>query len=127
MLKYKGVLLSALALATCPVLAAPACAAAEFPAGVYSAKGLTSKITFDKKGHVRVDKAGVLEVQSAYTVSGDQIRITDKSGPWACKKSGEETGAYRWKYDKGALAFTKVADACADRSGDLVKYEWKKQ
>ena len=68
----------------------------------------------------------MVEVEGIYAVNGDEIRLTDKSGPDACAK-GEETGAYHWKYDKGLLAFTKVADACTARSDDLTKSEWKKK
>jgi hypothetical protein len=127
-LKAFSILFGALALATCSVLAtAPAWAAADFPTGVFSAKGLTTTITFGDKGQVQVNKGGVLEVEGAYTINGDQIQVTDKSGPWACTKAGQETGAYHWKYDKGVLAFTKVADACKARSAGLAKYEWKKK
>jgi len=118
-------LFGVLALATCSMLVtAPAWGAVDFPRGVYSGKSLT--VAFDSKGQFHVDSGKVLEVQGVYAVNGDEIRLTDKSGPEACAK-GQETGAYHWKYAKGVLAFTKVADACAARSGDLTKSEWKKK
>jgi hypothetical protein len=107
--------------------AVPAWAGAHFPTGVYSAKGLAATVTFDDKGRIRVEKAGVLEVEGDYTIKGGEVRLTDKRGPWACTKAGEETGTYNWKYDKGALAFTKVADACADRSESLANQAWTKK
>lgn len=118
-------LFGVLALATCSMLVtAPAWGAVDFPRGVYSGKILT--IAFDNKGQFHVSTGKVVEVEGIYAVNGDEIRLTDKSGPDACAK-GEETGAYHWKYDKGLFAFTKVADACTARSDDLTKSEWKKK
>jgi hypothetical protein len=127
MLTRKGSVFSALALATCSAFtAAPTWAASDFPAGVYSAKGLSATVTFDDKGELRVMQRGVLKVEAAYAVTGDQIQLTDKRGPWACTKTGEQTGAYHWRFDKGVLVFTKVADQCKDRSDSLTGYAWKK-
>ncbi|MGH7025666.1 MAG: hypothetical protein ACREEB_19060 [Caulobacteraceae bacterium] len=119
-------LLGAVALASCPLLAT-ASAAADFPAGVYTTKGAPETITFGDNGRVSVNKDGVLEVEGAYSVNGDQIQLTDERGPWACTKPGEQTGAYRWKSDHGQLSFTKVADACTDRANSILKHTWKKQ
>jgi hypothetical protein len=114
------------ALAVCsalaPALAAPA---AGFPTGTYAAEGLAATVTFDDHGQVRVRKGQVLEVVGDYSVSGNQIQLTDKSGPWACTKADQKSGSYRWKYTGGVLAFLKVSDRCADRADSLTKYTWK--
>ena len=123
-----------LALATCSALAmcsalatAPASPANGFPTGTYMAKGLASTVTFDGKGQVHVRKGDLVEVEGDYTVSGHQIRVTDRSGPWACTKAGEQAGTYRWEYENGVLAFSKVSDRCAPRVDSLTKYTWKHQ
>lgn len=121
------------ALATCSALAmctafaaAPASPATGFPTGTYAAGGLTT-VTFDGNGQLRVRKGDVTEVVGDYTVTGDQIQLTDKSGPWACTKAGEKAGTYRWQYQGGVLAFSKVRDRCTPRVDSLTKYTWKHQ
>ena len=122
------------ALATCSALAmcsafaaAPASPATGFPTGTYMAKGLASTVTFDGNGQVHVLKGDLVEVEADYTVSGHRIRVTDRSGPWACTKPGEEAGTYRWQYQGGVLAFSKVRDRCTPRVDSLTKYTWKHQ
>ena len=124
----------ALALATCSALAmcaalatVPASPANGFPTGTYSAQGLAATATFDGNGKLHISKGGVMEVDGDYTVKGDQIQLTDKSGPWACTKAGEQTGIYRWTYANGTLAFSKVMDQCEGRAASLTKYTWKNQ
>jgi hypothetical protein len=120
-------LFGALALVSSVLATAPALAASNFPTGTYALRGVGATATFDNKGQVRVNKRGVMEVAADYVVKGDQLRLTDKSGPWACTKAGEQTATYRWKYDGGVLAFTKVADKCKPRADTLTKYVWKRQ
>lgn len=124
----------ALALATCSALAmcaalatVPPSHATGFPTGTYAAEGLAATVTFDGNGKLHVSKRGVMEVEADYTVKGDQIQLTDRSGPWACTKSTEQTGTYHWKYENGTLAFSRVMDRCEDRVDSLTKYTWKKQ
>jgi hypothetical protein len=82
-------LAGALALATCSVLAtAPAWGAAEFPTGVYATKSAT--ITFDDKGQYRVKEKEALKVEGAYTVKGEDIQLTDKSGPRRAQRPGRK-------------------------------------
>src|ERR1700751_3429339 len=89
-------------------------AAATFPSGTYVSGGMAA--TFDG-GHFRVKQGETGQVEGDYATHGDQIQLTDKRGPWACTTAGEETGAYRWKYDGGTLTFSEVSDRCKDRSG----------
>ncbi|HEV7139029.1 MAG TPA: hypothetical protein VGN43_20515 [Steroidobacteraceae bacterium] len=120
-----------LALATCSAIAmcsalatAPASPATGFPTGTYAAGGHTT-LTFDGNGQLHVSKGDVTEVVVDYTVSGDEIQLTDESGPWACTKANEKAGTYRWKYRNGVLAFSKVRDRCVPRVASLTNYTWK--
>jgi len=97
-----------------------------FPTGTFAAGGLTT-LTFDGNGQLHVRKGDVMEVVVDYAVSGNQIQLTDKSGPWACAKAGEKAGTYRWKYRSGVLAFRKVRDRCGPRVASLTNYTWKHQ
>lgn len=122
------VLATCSALAMCSALAAAGTSPATgFPTGTYAAKGLAATVTFDGDGKLQVRKGGVTEVVADYTVRGHQIQLTDKSGPWACSKAGEQVGTYRWKYRGGVLAFSKVRDRCTPRVASLTKYMWKHQ
>ena len=58
---------------------------------------------------------------------GSQLEITDAQGPWACTKSGEQSGTYMWKYADSALTFSKVKDLCQDRVKQPTQVKWKRQ
>jgi len=98
--------------------------AADFPAGEYTAHENVT-VTFDGKGQFRVSDGKATEVSGHYTVKGNKLEMTDKEGPWACTKPGEQTGTYTWKYADSALTFTKVADHCEARVGTLATAPWK--
>jgi hypothetical protein len=115
----------ALAIATCSALAAPPALAGDFPAGAYTVPGVT--LTFEGNGHFRATQKDAMKVEGDYTIDGDQLQITDKSGPWACTKPAEQTGTYRWKAEGDTLTFSKVADTCKDRVDSLTPHPWKKQ
>ena len=72
-----------------------------------------------------VETTKTTQVTGHYTVKGNQLELTDKEGPWACTKAGEQTGTYTWKYANSALTFTKIADHCQDRVGTLVTAPWQ--
>jgi hypothetical protein len=115
-----------LALAICSAFATgPAIAAAPFPPGSYGGGAVTIK--FGDSGQVQVTKGGTLEVDGSYAFKGDQLEVTDESGPWACTKPEEKTGTYHWKYAGGMLTFIPVADQCKDRAASLTSQSWKKQ
>jgi len=99
-----------------------AVAAPTFPAGKYKAGEIS--IQFDTHGNVKVSQGDRALVDGKYTANGDQIRLTDESGPMACAK-GEESGTYRWKREGDTLTFSKVEDRCDGRSGDLLGRGWK--
>ena len=101
--------------------------AADFPTGTYSIDASKPKLAFDGKGQFRVVQGDKLMVSGAYTVNGDQIKLTDAKGPWACTKEGEQSGTYGWKFEKSVLTFSKVSDACQDRVGSLAMLKWIKQ
>ncbi len=116
------------ALAVCAAFATGhAFAANRFPPGTYSPDGGALTATFDDKGNVQVKKGGELEVEGSYSISADQIELTDSHGPWACTKPAEKSGTYRWTYDNGTLTFSDVGDKCKGRSESLTAKSWKKQ
>jgi hypothetical protein len=110
-------------LTTCSALVALPLFAADFPAGTYAMSGIT--LSFDGNGHFRGSQKGEVKVEGDYAVSGDQLKVTDKSGAWACPAA--QVGTYRWKSDGDTLTFSKVSDVCKDRVGSLTPHAWKKQ
>jgi hypothetical protein len=96
--------------------------AADFPAGTYEAGNLS--VTFDKNGQYKLSQGGVFKVSGTYTVTGDEIAVTDTTGPWKCPK-GQLTGSYHWETTLTGLAFTKMADECEGRSTPMTTGTWK--
>jgi hypothetical protein len=119
-----GSSVAAVALAVCSSLAFSTALAADFPTGSYEAKGIVITFATAQKWHLTQGKDTV--VSGTYSVKGDQLEITDVDGPWACK-AGQQTGTYAWKVDNAVLTFTKVADACKDRSDPLTTMKFKRQ
>ncbi len=107
------------------LLTGVAIAVSDFPAGSYLSGPYT--LEFKRDGSFRVVKSGYALVEGEYAVSGEQIRLTDKKGPFACTGPGQATGTYNWKLESGALLLTKVQDECGDRSASFVASPWKKQ
>ncbi len=98
--------------------------AADFPIGSYSAhQNLT--IVFDKQGTFHVTQDGKSVVIGNYRIKGDQLELTDRDGPWACTKAGQQSGTYQWKYGDAGLTLTKVTDACEERGATLATSSWK--
>jgi len=83
-----------------------------FPPGTYEARDLA--VTFDGKGHYTLTQGSALKVSGTYTVTGDEIAVTDQEGPWLCPK-GQRTGSYHWEATLNGLVFTKMADECEGR------------
>jgi hypothetical protein len=98
--------------------------AADLPTGTYASKGNIT-LTLDGQGQFRVTEGKVMKVAGSYVVKGDQLQLTDKGGPWACRKSGEQSGTYTWKLDDSVLTLVKVTDPCTDRVGSLTMTSWK--
>ncbi len=121
-----GWFVAAVALAITSCLACTTAFAADFPTGSYEAKGLV--MTFAKGQQWHLNKGADVVVSGTYAVKGDQFEITDVAGPWACNKTaGMATGTYTWKVDNAVLTFTKVADACNERSEPMTSMQWKRQ
>jgi hypothetical protein len=112
----------ALAVLVCSALSCSAAFAADFPTGSYTAKGL--HITFEGNGKFSAGEGSETKVSGTYTVSGNQLKLTDASGPWACK-AAQQTGTYSWKFEDGALSLSKVSDSCADRVSSLTSSSWQ--
>jgi hypothetical protein len=109
--------------ATSPRAAAPA---APFPVADYGAGGHT--LSFDGNGIFRLlnDADHAVLVEGSYAIAGGEIRLTDRSGPYAC--TGEKARAtYRWSVSGGALVLAKIADPCDERSGDLTAAHWMRK
>jgi len=104
--------------------AARAPAAAAFPQGVYAAEEYT--MTFADAGQFRVSVGEKVMVEGEYTIKGDRLRLTDKRGPIACTRAGQETGTYGWKYDGETLTLAKIEDPCEPRSAALTAQPWKR-
>ncbi|HLJ39108.1 MAG TPA: hypothetical protein VKT54_11945 [Steroidobacteraceae bacterium] len=125
--RTRGAAFGTPALALCSILAISPALAADFPSGTYAVKQAPYTLSFDAQGQFHVQQGKTLEVSGTYSVKAGEVQLTDKSGPWACAKAGEETGTYAWKYASGALTFTKVADRCEDRVKSLVNLSWERQ
>jgi hypothetical protein len=96
--------------------------AADFPPGTYESRDLS--VTFDGKGHYLLSQSGTLKVSGTYTVQGDEIDVTDTSGPWTCPK-GQRTGSYHWESTLTGLEFTKMTDECEGRATPMTTGPWK--
>jgi hypothetical protein len=107
------------------LLAGVVMAVDEFPIGSYSSAAYT--LAFKGDGSFQVLKSGYALVEGEYAISGPQIRLTDKRGPFACTGPGQATGTYNWKVGNGALVLSKVQDDCGDRSASFAASPWKKQ
>ncbi len=115
-----------LALMICAVVGTSlAFAAADFPLGAYAFNEYT--IVFADKGQFRVSKGEAVMVEGEYTLKGDQLQLTDKKGPIACTKAGQESGTYRWQYEGEVLTLSKVEDNCQGRAAALTAQPWKRQ
>src|SRR5690349_16785591 len=99
--------------------------AADFPLGAYTAHSNVT-ITFDDQGQFRVSDGKAMQVAGHYTVKGNQLELTDQEGPWACRKPGQQTGTYSWKYADSTLTLAKLTDPCQERVGTLATAPWKR-
>jgi hypothetical protein len=118
-----SILATSLLAATAALAAAASASAADFPAGTYTASGLT--LFFDGNGHCRASQKDAVKVEGDCTVEADKLHFTDRSGPWACP--AEQTGTYRWMFKTGKLTLTKISDKCKDRVGSLTGHSWARQ
>jgi hypothetical protein len=108
-------------------LASQAALAADLPAATYKVSNVPYTLSFDGQGQFHVDQGQNSQVKGSYTVKGDQLQLTDISGPWACSKSAGQTGTYRFRIEGGALMLNVVSDKCADRINSLVNLKWQQQ
>ena len=99
--------------------------AGDFPVGSYSSGPYT--LIFEANGHFRVVKSGYALVEGEYGVKGEQLKFTDKRGPFACRGEGQATGTYTWKLEGTMLKLSEVEDRCTDRSQSFAGTPWKKE
>lgn len=99
-------------------------AAPSFPSGDYDAGAVT--LSFGSGGKYRVLQGAAAMVEGTYKAEGDNLVLTDVSGPYACP-ADKKTGTYAWHVEGKGLTLTKVDDACDDRSADLTGHPWQKK
>jgi len=95
----------------------------KFPIGTYVSGDFT--ITLNSDGSHSVGMNDKVVVKGTYTVTKDQIVLTDKEGEYAC--NGTEPGKYKWKYDGKALSFSKLEDNCDGRANGLTGQSWERK
>jgi hypothetical protein len=60
---------------------------------------------------------GRVQVVGSYVISGDQVTMTDLSGPLSCAKEGNPTATFHWAMpDTQTLTFTAIDDQCEKRA-----------
>jgi WD40 repeat protein len=98
------------------------------PKGTFSlptkaADGGDWSLTLDGKSKYTFQRNGAVAVEGTYKIAGDQIELTDESGP--NRELGDKrTGTYRWKLAGASLLFTPVKDEGRGRMGVLVSGAW---
>ena len=107
------------------IVTSAASGASDFPSGSYTSGPYI--LEFNRNGTFKVLKSGYALVEGEYSVTGQQIELNDKSGPFACSGPGKARGTYNWKLENGNLMLSKVQDDCADRSESFAGSAWKQQ
>jgi hypothetical protein len=100
--------------------------ATAFPIGTFTMEDHDGKwlIVFKDDGSFRVTINGQPMVRrGSYTVSGDQITLSDDSVPCA----GKGDGTYRWTFDGKMLTWEVVKDRCIARKGTHDGSTWSKR
>jgi hypothetical protein len=105
----------------CISLFSLAVAQKKFPTGRYASGEF--EITFNDDQTHTVSADGKVVVKGSYTVTEDQIVITDKEGDFACPGAGK----YKWKVEGTSLKFEKVEDDCDGRATALSGSTWVKK
>jgi len=113
--------ISLIAAATLTICASAAFAA-DPAAGTYVAKDFTLTL---EGGHFRGNLKSELKVEGDYTVKGNRILFTDRSGSWACPAA--QIGTYRMQAKGKTVTFKKISDSCEGRIGSLTPQPWTKQ
>ena len=87
----------------------------KFPTGKYAVGEFT--ISFGSDGTTSVRRQADVVVEGVYSVTKDEITITDKRGPMACIDAGP--GKFQWKFDGKALTLKTIEDNCGGRASAL--------
>jgi hypothetical protein len=72
------------------------------------------QLKFLPGGELRVIRNAKLVVVGKAVVTGNRVKVTDRSGPYACS-SAEGAGVYTYKLAGTRLTFRPVADKCVGR------------
>ena len=87
----------------------------KFPTGKYGVGEFT--ISFGTDGTTTVRRQADIVVEGVYSVTKDEITITDKRGPMACIDAGP--GKFQWKFDGKTLTLKTIEDKCGGRASAL--------
>ena len=87
----------------------------KFPAGKYAVGEFT--ISFGSDGTTTVRRKEEIVVEGVYSVTKDELVLTDKRGPMACIDAGP--GKFQWKFDGKALTLKTIEDNCGGRASAL--------
>jgi hypothetical protein len=87
----------------------------KFPTGKYAVGEFT--VNFGSDGTTTVSRQGEVMVEGVYSVTKDEITLTDKRGPMACIDAGP--GKFQWKFDGKALTLKTIEDNCGGRASAL--------
>ncbi len=91
--------------------------------GTYMASGEGNwSIEFDGASKITVRGDGEIAAEGTYKINGEELEISDKSGPRSC---GEESaGKYKWHLEGKKLSFVTIEDACEGRAQVLTSQSW---
>lgn len=100
----------------------------DMPDGMRKALAGTWDVIFLAKNRYQILLGDKPMVEGRYTVTNDEIVMTDEKGVISCSMApGEDTGKYKWKLDAGKLVFTPTDDKCEGRKLILTIHPWMKK
>jgi hypothetical protein len=77
----------------------------------------TWTLVFKENGTFEVKLNGVPHVKGTFTLTADELTLTDKTGDFACVEGKDPQGVYKITRAAGTLTFDKVKDdACPGRA-----------
>jgi hypothetical protein len=99
--------------------------AADFPTGTYiHSLHKETVIRFDEDGKFKVTLSKLVVAKGTYTVTGDEVTLTDEDGGFAEKEPDRKVGKYRWKVKDKVATFTPVEDRSKGWRGCLTTGTW---
>lgn len=97
--------------------------ATDFKKGTYTAPGEGNwTIKLAEADIITVFRDGEVAAEGIYKISGEEIAITDKSGPMSCGE--KRAGRYNWNLKEKKLSFIMIEDPCEGRAQVLTSMAW---